>query len=129
MDEALTRVLIVDDDGVIRRLLQVNFRLAGFESVAVGRGDLALAEAARSAPDAVVLDVMMPDIDGWEVLRQLRDDLGLADVPIVFLSAHSRDEDRERASAAGAVAYLTKPFDPAELITVVREALGVRAES
>ena len=124
MSQPAPRILIVDDDAVIRRLLQVNFRLEGYEVATASTGDEALSAAGIGpTPDVIVLDVMMPDLDGWEVCRRLRSDLGLSEVPIVFLSARSRDEDRERADSLRAAAYLTKPFDPAELVRVVRDAL------
>jgi len=118
------RVLIVDDDRVILRLLQVNFRLEGFDVETASRGDEALEKAGTYRPDAVVLDVMMPGIDGWEVCRRLKEDPDMKDVPVVFLSARAQDEDRERGYALGVVDYVTKPFDPAHLVAIVRRSLG-----
>ncbi len=114
---------MVDDDPVIVRLLEVNFRLEGFEVDAATRGERAVELAKVARPDAVVLDVMMPGLDGWEVCRRLRDEAGLSDVPIVFLSARPRDEDPERGYPSGVVAYVTKPFEPHELVTLVRRAI------
>lgn len=119
------RVLIVDDDPVILRLLQVNFRLEDYEVDTASRGDEALAKATRNPPDIVVLDVMMPGIDGWEVCRQMKEDPNLRDVPVIFLSARAQDEDRQRGNALGVVEYVTKPFDPAHLVDMVRRTLAV----
>ena len=117
------RVLIVDDDQVIVRLLQVNFRLEGFDVDTASKGDEALAKAIADPPDVMLLDVMMPVYDGWEVCRRLRENPGTADVPVILLSARAQDEDRARGYALGVVAYVTKPFDPAELVEIVRHAL------
>ena len=118
----MVRVLIVDDDPVIRRLLQVNFRLADFEVDVAGGGEEALSIMASARPDIVVMDVTMPDVDGFQVVRRMREDDRLRDVHVVILSARSSDADQAAAEQLGAAAYLTKPFDPAELIDIVREA-------
>jgi DNA-binding response OmpR family regulator len=89
------RVLLVDDDPVIVRLLEVNFRLEGYEIETAGRGEEALAKASATVPDLVVLDVMMPGLDGWEVCRRMREDPRLADVPVIFLSARAQEDDME----------------------------------
>ena len=67
---------------------------------------------------------MMPGIDGYEVCRRLREDPGIADVPVVFLTAHTQDEEHDRGYALGVVAYVTKPFDPEALVAIVRDALA-----
>jgi DNA-binding response OmpR family regulator len=121
------RVLIVDDDPVILRLLQVNFRLEGYEVEIAQRGEEALRIASELSPDVIVLDVMMPGVDGWEVCQRLKEDPALTSVPVIFLSARAQDEDRERGYALGVVEYVTKPFDPSHLVQIVRRTLrGVR---
>ena len=121
------RVLLVDDDPVIVRLLEVNFRLDGFDVVTASGGEEALEKASADPPDIVVLDVMMPGLDGWEVCSRLRRKPNLAETPIVFLSARAQDDDRAHGHALGVVEYVTKPFDPEDLIEVVRRRLGVEA--
>lgn len=116
-------VLIVDDDPLIVRLLELNFRLGGFRVSSATRGDRAVEVAAGSMPDAIVLDVSMPGIDGYEVCRRLREDHGMSDVPVVMLTAYGRDEDKARADAFGVTAYVTKPFDPEVLVATVRRVL------
>ncbi len=116
------RVLVVDDDPVIVRLLEVNFRMEGFEVDAATRGERALELARATPPDAVVLDVMMPGLDGWEVYRRLREEVGLSG-PVVFLSARPRDEGVGPGYPSGVVAYVTKPFEPHELVALVRRAI------
>ena len=116
-------VLIVEDEAVILRLLEVNFRLAGFEVETAARGEEALAKAAARPPDVAILDIMLPGLSGLEVCERLRATPATAELPIVMLSARTQDEDRERSYALGVVAYVTKPFEPAELVEVVRNAL------
>ena len=118
-------MLLVDDDPVIVRLLEVNFRLEGFEVDAAGSGIEAVEKARADRPDLVLLDVMMPGLDGWETCRRLRETPGLADVPVVFLSARAQEDDVARGYALGVVGYVTKPFDPQELIETVRAHLAV----
>ena len=117
------RVLLVDDDPAMLRLLQVNFRLEGFRVETASRGDEAVVQALTDPPDALILDVMMPGLDGYQVAARLRQDPSFADVPIVFLTARVMEEDRAQGEAFGAD-YLTKPFDPAELIETVRRRLA-----
>jgi len=118
------RILVVDDDPVIVRLLEVNFRLEGFEVVTALRGEEALALSQEAPPDIILLDVMMPGMDGYEVCRRLREVPDLAEVPVLFLSARARDDDRTRGMALGVVDYVTKPFDPTELVALVGRHLA-----
>jgi len=118
------RVLIVDDDPLIRRLLQVNFRLEGFDVDTAAEGEESLEKARADHPDAIVMDVMMPGMDGWEVCRRLKEDESLSGIPVVLLSARSDDDERDRGEAAGIAEYVTKPFDPGELVQVVRRAMA-----
>jgi len=117
------RILVVDDDPVIVRLLEVNFRLDGFDVVTAVRGEDALALAQETTPDIILLDVMMPGLDGYEVYRRLREIPGLVDTPVFFLSARAKDDDRAQAMASGVVDYITKPFDPSGLVETVRRRL------
>ncbi|MBI3648135.1 MAG: response regulator [Actinobacteria bacterium] len=123
-DASHPRILLVDDDPVILRLLEVNFRIDGFEVDSASRGEEALEKAAANPPDAVVLDVMMPGLDGWEVCERLRANPSLAGIPVVFLSARVRDEDRTRGEALGIADYVSKPFDPTDLVELVRRHLA-----
>jgi DNA-binding response OmpR family regulator len=124
---AAPRILIVDDDPVIVRLLQINFRLEGYEVDTASRGEEALERVRENRPDVVVLDVMMPGIDGWEVCRQLKENPAVRHVPVIFLSARAQDEDRQRGYALGVDEYVTKPFDPAHLVEIVRRSLAKRS--
>lgn len=120
----MPKVLAVDDDPVIQRLLEVNLEMEGYDVVLAGDGEEALAMARKHQPDVILLDVMMPKKDGWTVCAELREDPDLADVPVVFLSARAQDSDLERGVGLGANAYLTKPFDPIDLLDLVAELAG-----
>jgi DNA-binding response OmpR family regulator len=123
-DGAAPRILIVDDDPVILRLLQINFRLEGYEVDTATRGEEALERVRSNRPEIVVLDVMMPGIDGWEVLRRLKETPAAKHIPVIFLSARAQDEDRRQGYALGVDEYVTKPFDPAHLVEIVRRSLA-----
>jgi DNA-binding response OmpR family regulator len=120
------RVLLVDDDPAMLRLLEVNLRLEGFVVDSATRGEEALAIAAATPPTAVLLDMMMPGMDGTEVCRRLRALPGLEEVPVIFLSARVRDEDEPEDASLGPVSHVSKPFDPQELVGLVRRRIGSR---
>jgi DNA-binding response OmpR family regulator len=119
-----TRILVADDDPIIRRLIEVNLGLEGFEVETASGGEDALTKARTGSPDLILLDVMMPNITGWEVARLLKEDQATAGIPIVFLSARTQEEDRKRGEELGVAAYVTKPFDPQELVDLVRRLAG-----
>jgi CheY-like chemotaxis protein len=121
-EPASPRVLFADDDPILHRLLEVNFRMAGITIESVGRGDDALARAIAAPPDAIVLDATMPGMDGHEVFRRLRQEPGLAALPVIFLTGRGAEEFRDYAGEH--VKVVTKPFDPTELVEIVRAAMG-----
>jgi CheY-like chemotaxis protein len=121
----LGRVLVVDDDEVIRRLIAVNLQLEGFEVETAVDGQDCLDKVTTIDPDVITLDVMMPRLDGWETAVQLRRSPGTAHIKVVLITARAQEDDKTRGAQVGADAYLTKPFDPNEMIRVVRE-LAVR---
>ena len=117
-------MLLVDDDPAMLRMLEVNFRLSGFTVRTAMRGDQAVEDAIASPPDALVLDVMMPGLSGFEVGHRLRQEPALAQVPIVFLTARTQDDDRAQGDAVGGSEFVTKPFDPAALVDTIRRRLA-----
>jgi CheY-like chemotaxis protein len=125
MSSSLGRVLVVDDDDVIRQLISVNLELEGFEVSTAVDGQDCLEKVKDVRPDVVTLDIMMPRLDGWEAASRLRADPDTADIKVVLLSARAQEADLERGSRIGVDAYLTKPFDPDELIDVVRRLAGL----
>ena len=118
------RVLIVEDDPDLLVVLRVNLVSAGLEPILAGDGRTAISRIVAERPDAVLLDVMLPGIDGWQVLEQLQR-LGNR-VPVVVCSAKKNPEDMARAEELGAAAYLVKPFDIDRLVDAVVEAATVR---
>jgi DNA-binding response OmpR family regulator len=116
-------ILTVDDETNIRRLLQVNLQRAGYRVTMASDGVEALESIALERPDLVVLDVMMPRMDGFEVLRRLRIDAATADLPVIMLTAKAQDADVFRGWQSGADCYLTKPFNPTELLVFVKRVL------
>jgi len=120
----LGRVLVVDDDEVIRRLIAVNLQLEGFDVETAVDGQDCLDKVTDIDPDVITLDVMMPRLDGWETAVQLRKSPETAHIKVVLITARAQEHDKTRGSRVGADAYLTKPFDPNEMIRVVRELAG-----
>jgi CheY-like chemotaxis protein len=125
MSSSLARVLVVDDDDVIRQLITVNLELEGFEVSTAVDGQDCLDKVKQVRPDVITLDIMMPRLDGWEAASRLRADPDTADIKVVLLSARAQEADLARGSRIGVDAYLTKPFDPDELIEVVRTLAGL----
>ena len=115
------RLLVVDDEATILELLSGSLRLAGFEVVTAASGTEAVRAAASSRPDLVLLDVMMPDGDGFEALRRMRS--GGAEVPVIFLTARDQVSDRVRGFEVGGDDYVTKPFSLEELLGRIRAVL------
>ncbi|MFA9429268.1 response regulator [Egicoccus sp. AB-alg2] len=116
-------LLVVDDERELLALVRANLERAGFRVRSAHDGEEALALLQESRPDLLLLDVMMPRMDGWDVLAALQRLDGLADVPVVMLTALSGERDVIRAHLSGAVHYLTKPFDLEALLSTIREAL------
>ena len=117
-------MLVVDDDEVIRQLIAVNLTLEGFEVFTAVDGQDCLDKVGEVRPDVITLDVMMPRLDGWVTATQLRRNPDTAAIKVVLITARAQEDDRDKGAQVGADAYLTKPFDPAEMIRVVRELAG-----
>jgi CheY-like chemotaxis protein len=120
------RVLVVDDDPQVLKLLRLNFELEGYDVVSATNGEEALELVRGDSPDVVVCDVMMPGIDGLEVVRRLRAHPDTVTLPLVVVSAKAQRADVSEGLRLGADAYVTKPFDPIELLQVVADLLGKR---
>ena len=119
--EHMGRVLVVDDDEVIRQLITVNLILEGFEVQTAHDGQDCLDRVHEIDPDVITLDVMMPRLDGWETATKLRADQSISHIKVVLITARAQEDDKRRGLGIGVDAYLTKPFDPAELIQIVRD--------
>jgi DNA-binding response OmpR family regulator len=121
----MASVLVVDDEDDIRELVRINLEIDGHEVATAASGAEALETLKGEAPDVVVLDVMMPGMDGWEVLSRIKaaKDSSLANVPVLMLTARTDDMDRIRGGIEGAIRYITKPFSLSDLRDQVRAAL------
>jgi DNA-binding response OmpR family regulator len=118
-----TRVLVIDDEAPIRLLCRVNLEAEGMDVLEAADGPSGLDKAREEVPDVVLLDVMMPGLDGWRVAEELLDDSRTEAIPIVFLTARAELRDRARGIDLGGVDYVTKPFNPVELAPLVRGLL------
>ncbi len=120
----MTRVLVIDDEAPIRLLCRVNLEAEGMEVIEANDGPSGLERARLEKPDVILLDVMMPALDGWRVAEKLVDDESTHDIPVIFLTARAEFRDRARGLDIGGVDYVTKPFNPLELAPLVRELLA-----
>ncbi len=119
----MTTVLVIDDEAPIRLLCRVNLEAEGMEVLEAADGVTGLELAKAHFPDAILLDVMMPGVDGWAVAERLLGDEDTRAIPIVFLTARADLRDRARGMDLGGLDYVTKPFNPVELADLVRGVL------
>jgi DNA-binding response OmpR family regulator len=119
----VTRVLVVDDDAPIRLLCRVNLEAEGMEVLEAVDGADGLELARSERPDVVLLDVMLPKLDGWRVAEALLEDPRTGEIPIVFLTARAELRDQARGLEIGGIDYITKPFNPVELADLIRSLL------
>ena len=122
------KILAVDDERHIVRLVQINLEKEGYEVVTASNGREALEKVDSEKPDLVVMDVMMPEMDGFEALKRLKDNEKTASIPVIMLTAKAQDADVFRGWQSGVDLYLTKPFNPMELITFVKRIFESQAE-
>lgn len=120
------RVLVIDDEDDIRELCRVNLEFEGFQVFDAANGAKGLEAAARHQPDVIFLDLMMPEIDGWEVLRRLKEDDELAHIPVVVLTARTGEDDQMRGWQEGILEYVSKPFNPLSLVEWAKRAMQPR---
>jgi CheY-like chemotaxis protein len=121
------KIVLVDDDPAVRDLVSLQLELEGHEVAAASDGASGLALVRQQRPDLVLLDVMMPELSGWEVLELLREDPGDPQVPVVLLTARDMPHDRQRAYEIGASAVLSKPHDGTVLVETVHALHTTRA--
>jgi two-component system, OmpR family, alkaline phosphatase synthesis response regulator PhoP len=119
----MPRILAVDDEPNIVRLIQVNLERHGYQVETANNGAQALAKIRENRPDLLVSDVMMPEMDGFELLSSIRRDPALSDLPVIMLTAKAQDANVMEGYSRGADMYLTKPFNPAELLQFVKRIL------
>jgi CheY-like chemotaxis protein len=129
----LTRVLVVEDDADIQKVVRMSLKMRGVEDVVVvDSGTECIDRLSTFTPDVILLDVMMPHVDGYETCRRLKEDPATRGIPVVFLTARAQKADRERGMKLGAAGYLTKPFDPMtlhdQIVALVVEHPGRKEE-
>ena len=120
----MPRILAVDDEPNIVRLIQVNLERHGYQVETANNGAQALEKIKANRPDLLVSDVMMPEMDGFELMANVRRDPSLMDLPVIMLTAKAQDRDVMEGYKTGADMYLTKPFNPAELLQFVKRILS-----
>ena len=118
-------VLIVDDDERLREYVRVNLEVEGYEVREAGSADEALAALGEQSPDLILLDVMMPQVDGWETLRRIQEHTGVGAIPVIMFSGKVDEESAAEAESRGAQAFIGKPFDPRSLIESTKQQLPV----
>jgi two-component system alkaline phosphatase synthesis response regulator PhoP len=119
-----TKVLVIDDEAPIRLLCRVNLEAENMDVIEAADGPSGVEKARDESPDVILLDVMMPGLDGWRVAEQLLDDERTVSIPIIFLTARAEFRDRARGLDIGGVDYITKPFNPLELAPLVQSLLN-----
>ena len=119
----MTKVLVIDDEAPIRLLCRVNLEAEKMDVIEAADGPSGVEKARGESPDVILLDVMMPGLDGWNVAEQLLEDSRTSGIPIIFLTARAEFRDRARGLDIGGVDYITKPFNPLELAPLVLRLL------
>ncbi len=120
----MTKVLVIDDEDPIRLLCRVNLEAEGMAVIEAKDGPSGLDQARSEGPDVILLDVMMPGLDGWRVAEELLDDTRTSEIPIIFLTARAEFRDRAKGLDIGGIDYVTKPFNPLDLAPRVRNMLA-----
>lgn len=122
----MSKVLVVDDEPDVLLLCRVNLEFEGYTVIDAQDGEQALEKVRLEKPDIILLDVMMPGMDGWEVLASLKEDPTTSEIPVVMLTAKVRELDQIHGLTQGAIDYVNKPFNPIALSRTIREALQAR---
>jgi len=120
----MTKVLVIDDEAPIRLLCRVNLEAEGMTVIEAADGPSGLEQARDEDPDVILLDVMMPGLDGWKVAEQLLENERTSSIPIIFLTARAEFRDRAKGLDIGGIDYVTKPFNPLDLAPLVRDLLS-----
>jgi DNA-binding response OmpR family regulator len=118
-------ILLIDDDELVLKLLDINFRPRDYKVVDFLGGEGAFEKAKEIIPTLIILDIMMPMVDGWTVLKQLKDEDSTKDIPVIILTVKGSPEDISKAMDMGAYRYVVKPFNPSELVALVEEIIGM----
>lgn len=122
------KILVVEDEFNIRRLVRVNLEKAGYSVIEAENGEIGLEIMSSDRPDLVILDIMMPKLDGLETIRRAKADAKLSPIPVIFLTAKAQDQDVLQGWQEGCEMYLTKPFNPLDLLIVIKRILAACEE-
>lgn len=120
------KILVVDDEVYILQILEFSLGAEGFEVITANNGELAVAKAVQTQPDLIVLDIMMPVLDGYETCRRLKRQGETKNIPVILLTAKGREADKRLGFEVGAADYIVKPFSPSRLISRIEEIIGCR---
>ena len=120
------KILVCDDEVYILHILDFSLGAEGFDVITANNGEMAIEKAREERPHLIVLDIMMPVLDGYETLRRLKADASTKDIPVILLTAKGRAVDKRLGFDAGATDYIVKPFSPSRLIERIEEIIGVR---
>lgn len=120
------KILVCDDEVYILHILDFSLGAEGFNVITANNGEMAIQKAKQERPNLIVLDIMMPVLDGYETLRQLKRDPETKDIPVILLTAKGRDVDKRLGFEVGATDYIVKPFSPSRLIERIEEIIGCR---
>ncbi len=120
------KILVVDDEVYILHILEFSLGAEGFQVITANNGELAVEKAILEQPDLIVLDVMMPVLDGYETCRRLKRQAETKEIPVILLTAKGRDADKRLGYEVGAIDYIIKPFSPSRLIGRIEEIVGCR---
>ncbi len=124
----MAKILVVDDDPLVTGLVKINLELGGFEVEEAWGGEEALQIIEERVPDLVLLDVMMPELDGWDLLRMLRSNPTTKDLPVVLLTAKVQERDVAKGWQMGADGYISKPFNPLEMVDRLKAVLAMSGD-
>jgi DNA-binding response OmpR family regulator len=120
------KILVVDDEVYILHILEFSLGAEGFHVITANNGELAVERAIQEQPDLIVLDIMMPVLDGYETCRRLKRQAETKDIPVILLTAKGREADKRLGYEVGAIDYVVKPFSPSRLIGRIEEIVGCR---
>jgi len=120
------KILVVDDEVYITQILEFSLGAEGFEVITANNGELAVEKAIQAQPDLIVLDIMMPVLDGYETCRRLKRQSETKNIPVILLTAKGREADKRLGFEVGAVDYIIKPFSPNRLVGRIEEIIGCR---
>lgn len=120
------KILVVDDEVYILHILDFSLGAEGFDVLTANNGEEAITKAIQETPDLIVLDIMMPVLDGYETLRRLKREPKTKEIPVILLTAKGRDVDKRLGFEVGATDYIVKPFSPSRLIERIEEIIGCR---